>query len=234
MRIVTIEGRGPNALGTATLERLISDLDAAGGSPVLLRGAGKAFSAGLDLREVASLDGARMATFLRLLERAMSAIYLYPGPTAAAVNGHAIAGGCVLALACDVRIGIDAAQVKFGLNEVALGLRFPPRVLAIVRSRIPRERETEVLLGAALYSPHEALRMGMLDEVSADPVARAQERLEAIASHPAGAYAQAKGDIRGRVEADLASDAALDAWLEESVGGWTSPDLHARIAGLLR
>jgi enoyl-CoA hydratase/carnithine racemase len=234
MRVIAIEGRGPNALGTATLERLLADLDAAGGGPVLLRGAGNAFSAGLDLREVASLDASRMATFLRLLERAMSAVYLYPGPTVAAVNGHAIAGGCVLALACDVRVGAEATQAKFGLNEVALGLRFPPRVLAIVRARIPRERESEVLLGASLYSPHEALRMGMLDEVAADPIARAGERLAAIASHPAGAYAQTKRDTRGSVEADLASDAVLDAWLGESLAAWTSPELHARIAGLLR
>jgi enoyl-CoA hydratase/carnithine racemase len=150
------------------------------------------------------------------------------------VNGHAIAGGCVLALACDVRVGIDAAQAKIGLNEVALGLRFPPRVLAIVRARIPRERESELLLGATLYSPHEALRVGMLDEVSADPIARARERLAALASHPAVAYAKAKRDTRGSVAADLASDAVLDAWLEESLEGWTSPELHARIAGLLR
>lgn len=232
MKIVTLKGPGRNALGTPALQRLIDELGTADGEPVLLTGAPGAFSAGLDLKEVGSLDAKAMAAFLRLLEKCMTALYLYPGPTAAAVNGHAIAGGCVLTLCCDVRIIADDPSFKIGLNEVALGLRFPPRTLAIVRSRLPKRFETEVLLGSALLSPKDAFRVGMVDAIATDVVAVAAARLASLSEHPREAYAQTKRDLRG-TEEDLASDSALERWLERSVPIWTSHDARARIASVL-
>jgi enoyl-CoA hydratase/carnithine racemase len=135
---IRMESKARNALGTASMTRLVDEIAAAGGAPLLVRGAGGAFSAGLDLREVAGLDATQMADFLRLLERLFSALYLYPGPTVALIDGHAIAGGCVLALCCDVRVAAADPTIKIGLNEAALGVVFPPRTLAIVRARVPR------------------------------------------------------------------------------------------------
>ena len=68
---------------------------------VLLRGEGKALSAGLDLKEVAALDEGSIDGFLDLLDRAFLAAFRYPRPLAVAVTGHAIAGGLVLALCAD-------------------------------------------------------------------------------------------------------------------------------------
>lgn len=233
MRVVTLAGPGRNALGSATMQRLLGELKAAAGEPVLLTGGPGAFSAGLDLREVASLDAPRMALFLRLLEDTMTALYLYPGPTAAAVNGHAIAGGCVLTLCCDVRVASDDPKIKIGLNEVALGLRFPPRVLAIVRARLSRRHQTEVLLGAGLFAPNDALRLGIVDELTSDDVETvARARLEVLASHPPEGYARTKHDLRGSAD-DLATERELAAWLERSTPIWTSPDLRARLAARL-
>jgi enoyl-CoA hydratase/carnithine racemase len=232
MRTITLEGRGRNALGTAIMERLLAELRDAAGAPILITGAPGAFSAGLDLKEVGALEGEAMSTFLRLLERTMSALYLYPGPTAAAVNGHAIAGGCVITLCCDVRVAADDPSIKIGLNETALGLRFPPRTLALCRARLDKRDETEVLLGAALYSPHDALRVGIVDSVSSDPLSVARARLEALAAHPRAIYAQNKRDLRGTEQA-LATDDALDRWLVESTALWTAPELRARIAKVL-
>jgi enoyl-CoA hydratase len=235
VKTITLDGRGKNALGTAAMNRLLDELRAAGDAPVLLTGApgSGAFSAGLDLKEVASLDEPRMAEFLRLLERCMTAVYLYPGPTAAAVNGHAIAGGCVLTLACDVRVMIDDAASKIGLNEVALGLRFPPRTLALVRARLPRPAESDVLLGAQLFTARDALKRGLVDELAADPVATARARLDVLAAHPRIAYVKTKRDLRG-AEQDLCSDAELARWLGESIPMWTSPELRARVMALLK
>src|SRR4051812_20766858 len=98
---ITMSGPGKNALGTTMMIFLQEKLREAGGAPVLLTGAGDAFSAGLNLKEVASLDAAGMETFLRRLEALIEALYVYPGPVVALVNGHAIAGGCVLTLCCD-------------------------------------------------------------------------------------------------------------------------------------
>ena len=150
MREIRMDGPGKNSLGTTMLTFLLAELHAAGGEPVLVTGAGDAFSAGLDLNEVLALEGDGMLEFLRLLERAMVALYLYPGPTVALVNGHAIAGGCVITLACDHRVALEHPKIKIGLNEVALGMRFPPRILAMAKERIPRESHTAVLLGAGV------------------------------------------------------------------------------------
>src|SRR5260370_27283898 len=117
MREIVVRGPGKNALGTEMMGFLLAQLDAAAGKPILLTGEGDAFAAGLNLKEVARLDEAGMARFLEMLERVMCALYLYPGPTVALVNGHAIAGGCVLALCCDRRIACDEPRLKMGLNE---------------------------------------------------------------------------------------------------------------------
>src|ERR1700733_478280 len=157
---IAMTGPAKNALGTEMMTWLLGRLAGANGEPVLLTGSGDAFSAGLNLKEVAGLDLEGMATYLRLLERCMSALYQYPGPTVALVNGHAIAGGCVLTLACDVRVAKDDARAPTRLNEVALGVRFPPRVMRIVRDRVPTACHVPVILGAQLFPPDAALAHG--------------------------------------------------------------------------
>ena len=105
MRELTLESPGKNALSTAVMEALRARLEEAGGEPLLLTGAGDVFSAGLDLKEVAAIAGVEDARrLIGALERLVEALFLYPGPTVALVNGHAIAGGCVLALCCDRRV----------------------------------------------------------------------------------------------------------------------------------
>jgi enoyl-CoA hydratase len=230
---ITMNGPAKNALGTEMLTWLPAQLAAAKGEAVLLTGAGDAFSAGLNLREIAELDGEGMAAFLRLLERCMSALYLYPGPTVALVNGHAIAGGCVLTLACDYRVATSEPRTRIGLNEVALGVRFPPRVLRIVRDRVPAASHVPVILGAELFAPERALAHGLVDEISADAGAVARARLAAFAKHPADGYAATKRALRGAVDADLASDDVESRWLRESVPIWTGDDVKQRVRKVL-
>lgn len=227
---IAIEGPGKNALGTPVMEVLLAKLGAAGGKPVLLRGAGDAFSAGLNLKEVASLDAPGLERFLRLLERLVSALYAYPGPTVACVNGHAIAGGCVLALACDHRVAKADPAVRIGLNEVALGLRFPPAVLRLARERLAGSHASEVLLGAGLHAPDEARRLGLVDEVAADPDAVARKRLEALAAHPAADYAACKVALRG---APLIEQPGYDAALKAALPAWGSDEVKARMLAAL-
>src|SRR5262245_45372855 len=117
---IRLDRPGKNALDTQAMAWILDQLRAAAGEPVLFTGAGDAFSAGLNLKEVARLDERGLFDFLRLLERTMTALYLYEGPTVALVNGHAIAGGCVLTVCCDYRVAAAAPGIKIGLNEVAL------------------------------------------------------------------------------------------------------------------
>jgi enoyl-CoA hydratase len=112
----------------------------------------------------------------------------------AAVGGHAIAGGCILAAACDWRVATTEPRARIGVNEVALGLRFPPSILEVLRYRVPR-LETAVL-GSALHSPTEALALGLVDELAPDVMPRARTVLATLSAFPREAYAAAKQDLR--------------------------------------
>ena len=229
---ITIEGPGKNSLGTKRMESLLHQIEAAGRAPILLTGAGDAFSAGLDLKEVYAADLPQMKGFLRLLTALVVRLYTHEGPTVAAVNGHAIAGGCLLAVLCDLRIGTTNPRARIGLNEVALGLRFPPRVLALTRSRFSPEHEAEILLGAGLHSPQEALRLGMLDRLDDDPLQAARAAITTLASHPPDAYADAKLALHRGVNQVSAEDHAR--FQAEVIPVWAGAELKQRIAQRLK
>jgi enoyl-CoA hydratase/carnithine racemase len=220
-----------NALSTAVLEDLGRRLSSAGSEPILLTGAGDVFSAGLDLKEVAQLDAARARRLLAALESLVERLFLHPGPTVALVNGHAIAGGCVLALCCDHRVMTADPRARIGLNEVAAGLVFPPRTLAMVRARLPAPVLERVVLGAQLLAPDTALAAALVDEVAADARAVAVARLEALARHPREAYARAKGALRA--PAMRVTEAEQRAFEEEILPRWSSPETRALVARLL-
>lgn len=225
---ILLEGPGKNALGTALLTHLSEALTAAGDAPILLTGAGDAFSAGLDLREVASLQTDAMERFLRLLVSVVEQLFRYPGPTVAAVNGHAIAGGCILAAVCDHRIATTDTRTRIGINEVALGLRFPPGLLGLLRYRVPR-LETAVL-GSELHAPQGALALGLIDELADDVLSAARARLAVLAAHPARAYAESKHDLRRMVTSDPEDE---QRFLREVLPIWTGDELRARITSFL-
>ena len=227
---ITMAGPAKNALGTEMMEWLLGRIRDAAGRPVLLTGTADSFSAGLNLVEVAGLDDRGMEAFLRLLERLMSTLFSYPAPVVGLINGHAIAGGCILTLCCDHRVAGRTSAARIGLNELALGLRFPPRIMAIVRNRVPRQHIERVVLGAELFDPPAALGLGMLDEIAEDPRAAAERELSLRASHDPEAYAAGKAALRG--DAFTGTDDASFFTLE-GFTSWTSPALRERIAAVL-
>jgi Delta3-Delta2-enoyl-CoA isomerase len=220
-----------NATSTAALEALARDLAAAGSAPILLSGAGNVFSAGLDLEEVASLDAAGARRLLDALEGIVEALFQHPAPTVALVNGHAIAGGCVLALCCDHRVAAADPRARIGLNEVAAGLAFPPKTLAMIRARLGGPRAEAVILGARLYDPAGAREAGLVDEVADDARAVALARLEALSRHPREAYARAKKALRGGALALAEGDRR--AFEEEILPRWCSEETRAAARRLL-
>src|SRR5213593_2100875 len=131
------------------------------------------------------------------------------------VNGHAIAGGLVLALACDYRLGVDG-DYRIGLNEVAIGASYPKVAFEIVRLRLAHARASELLLGAALYPASQALRLGVVDELlPPDFAATVLRRAARLGSFPREAYAHTKaalvGEAVARVEAETPEEAARGA-----------------------
>lgn len=223
---------GRNALSSDHMRRLLAALRDAAGRPLLLAGAEGAFSAGLNLREVAALDRPAMTRFLRLLDELTETLYAYPGPTVACVDGHAIAGGCVLALCCDWRVAADRPELRIGLNEVALGLEFPPLIMNLVRDRVPRRHLERVVLEAGLHDPRTARDLGLVDEVAADPLPVAEAALARLAGVPRATYTATKQTLRGGV---LALDDARRRYFEDViVPAWCAAETRERITARLR
>ena len=168
---------------------------------------------------------------LRLLDEVVQRIYEHPAPTVACVNGHAIAGGCVLVQCCDFRVATDHPKTRVGLNEVALGACFPPGLLNMLRHRLPSERLDEILLGARLYDVHGALERGMLDAVAEDAEGAAAAWLEKATAHPPEAYALTKAVLRGGVAAASAEDERR--FVEDELPIWTSDAVKQRVLAVL-
>src|SRR5437867_1496152 len=229
---LTIAGSGKNALGSSVMEDLLQRLRSAGDRPLLLAGAGDAFSAGLNLKEVATLDPPGMERFLLLLDDLVDALFGYPGPMVACVNGHAIAGGCILVLCCDLRVAADDPALRIGLNEVPLGLEFPPKLLALVQRRVPRRSLERVALEGALHDPRSALQLGLVDEVASDAHAAARAALVRLATSPRAEYVATKQALRRGV-LDL-SEEQRRYFREHIVPAWCAPAVKARISAALK
>jgi enoyl-CoA hydratase len=231
MITLTMKAPGKNALSTELMTWIIERLEEARGEAVLLTGDGDAFSAGLNLKEVASLDREGMSRFLGTLERMVEALFHHAGPTVAWLNGHAIAGGCVVALACDHRLASGDPRTRIGLNEIPLGLRFPPKTWRLVRHRVPSHAIERVVLEGGLYAPDVALRLGLIDEiVSGEAAARAYA--ERIVAAPRQAYVAAKEALRRGV-LDVGPDEER-AFRDDVLPAWVTPELQARLAAVLK
>ena len=225
---ISLEAPGKNALSRALIDKTLAQVEAGKGEPLLLTGAGDAFCAGLNLKEIASFDARALRSYLEAFDRLVAALYGYPGPTAAALNGHAIAGGCVLALCCDERI-CTSGKARIGLNEVSLGARFPPVTMAMIRERLSPQHLDAVVLGAALFDGAEALRLGLVHALSADPVASARAALEHLAANAPHAYAAAKRDLRARTLQLVPTHGDWD----DIVAVWTSAETRRRMQAVL-
>lgn len=177
-----------NPLNTATIEGLIEGVQRALDDPavsvIVITGSGDAaFSAGGDLASgffddpvARHSERGRFADLLRLLWRGGK-------PTVARVNGHALAGGFGLAVACDITICVDDA--KLGVPEVRVGL-WPMMITAALLRAMPQKAALELMLTGRTITPDEALRLGALSRVVPRSVldAAVEETLAALRSAP--------------------------------------------------
>ncbi|MBP2329847.1 enoyl-CoA hydratase [Kibdelosporangium banguiense] len=156
---------GPvNALDLDILTELPGVLAAvADAKAVVVTGAGKCFSAGVDLKRIVEDGSDYIEKFIPALGAAALALFEHPKPTVAAVNGHALAGGCVLAAAADVAV---MSGGTIGLTELTAGVPFPIVPLEIMRHAVGPQVSTLVLTAKTL-KPEEAAAIGLVDEVVA-------------------------------------------------------------------
>ncbi len=156
-----------SALDLELLEALAVELGRIAEGParaLVVTGIGSIFSAGVDLFRVVDGGAEYIDRFLPALDLAIERLLTFPKPTVAAVNGHAIAGGCILALACDRQVAARGPG-RIGVPELLVGVPFPPLPLEIVRDAVPAARFAEVIYGGATYGPDEARELGLVGEV---------------------------------------------------------------------
>src|SRR4051794_27587744 len=130
-----------SALDVELLDALLRELDGAAeqARALLLTGTGSIFSAGVDLFRLTRDGSDYVRRFLPLLSRCLRALFAFPRPVVAAVNGHAIAGGCILALASDIRLMAEGGG-RIGVPELLVGVPFPAAALEIVRFAVPPDK----------------------------------------------------------------------------------------------
>lgn len=132
---------------------------------VILSGTGKFFSFGLDIPEFLSYTPAAFAAFLTKFTDLYTWLYLFPKPIVAALNGHTVAGGCMLALACDYRIMV-AGKAKISLNEIGFGSTVFAGSVEMLKGIVGSRNAELILLTGAMFSAPEAQRLGLIDAVA--------------------------------------------------------------------
>jgi enoyl-CoA hydratase/carnithine racemase len=192
----------------------------------------KFFSIGFDIPQLYDHSEADFKLFYDAFNQVCLDLYTLPKPTVAALTGHAIAGGCILALCCDYRL-IAAGRKLMGLNEVKLGVPVPYLVDCVLRNLVGVRHAREIVELGEFYRPEQSLRLGMVDEViaSADVLARAAQKAEQLGALPQRAYELIK---RNRVEEVAAQ--VLGQWEDkkrEFVSCWYSEVARERLRAVM-
>ncbi|CAM3204863.1 enoyl-CoA hydratase/isomerase family protein [Mycobacterium intermedium] len=196
--VVTLSAGRVNALDVEVLDELTDAIRQqawSGAGALVITGAGRVFSAGVELDRVVQGGSEYTDRLVPALSNAFEAVFGYPGPTVAAINGAAIAGGCVLACACDRRLITPDAQI--GAAEVRVGVPFPVAALEVMRYACGVSAD-EVLLGGRNYRGAEAVVRGLAHTVVADGLIEAAIAEAAdLGGIPADAYQHTKAQLRG-------------------------------------
>lgn len=209
-------------LGTATaLGETLARLEQDGGTrAIVITGQGPFFSAGLDLKVVPTYGPAEQRAMVMAINRLLGRFYGSPLPTVAALNGHALAGGLVVALACDYRLA-SRGSYRLGLTETKVAVPYPAAAMAVVQAELTPPVARRVVLLARHMTPEEALADGIVDELEAPEglLPRAFALAGELAALPRDAYARIKRQLRARtlerIEQVIATgtDPLLDGWL---------------------
>jgi enoyl-CoA hydratase len=189
-----------NAMDLDLCEGLYAQIEACRESPagaVVITGQGKMFSAGVDLPRLVAGGAPAMSAFLTAMNRTFEALFAFPKPLVAAVNGHAIAGGCVMSCCADYRI-MAREPGRIGIPELLVGVPFPVVPLEIVRFGIPPQYIQALIYRGLTLTADEALAHGVVDAV-ADPDRLLEDAIavaEGLAAVPVEAFTLTKRQLR--------------------------------------
>jgi enoyl-CoA hydratase len=220
--VMTLAHGKANTLDTEFCEALaarFNELHTADAKAVVITGQGKIFSAGVDLIRLSEGGAGYVRKFLPALNKLYDAAFFCRKPVVAAINGHAIAGGCVLACCADRRIMANDGG-RIGVTELLVGVPFPALPFEIMRHATPPYFFSETILSGATFPAEAAAHRGWINE-AVEPallMERAMAAAQSLAALSPPAFAQTKMQIRQAVTERLtqsgeATDkAATDIW----------------------
>lgn len=228
--------RGANALNTTLIAELadhLSELQRCGAPGLVLASTHPGvFCPGLDLK---ALDGGSRALVRDLIGSFNSILRLlvaYPGPTVAAVAGHAVAGGCLLALACDRRV-MARAGARMGLSEINLGLPVPAGAVAMMLALYQTRAVEQLVLEGDGLGGERAMEVGLVEQLAdgAGVEAEAIRLAGQLASRPRPALVTAKEYLRhGLIETMIRRD---EEETERFLDHWFLPETQDRLAAVI-
>jgi enoyl-CoA hydratase len=197
--LVRVDRPPANAMNLELLEELVTALEGLAAdepSSVVIAGRTGFFSAGVDLKEVPGYGVDEHRRMVSSINRMVLATYGLSCPVIAAVTGHAIAGGLVLALCADLRIA--SLEGRYGLTEIKVGVPFPQAAIGVVRAELPTHAARGLALGNQLIDGAEAVRLGLFDEALAPDAVlpRATQLASETAAFPPDIYAATKRELR--------------------------------------
>jgi enoyl-CoA hydratase/carnithine racemase len=231
--IIKLQRRVTNPLDRQLVGQLSTMIHRVGGDPavrgVVLGSANdKFFSIGFDIPQLFELSRPQFTAYYQAFNRVCLDLSAMPKPTVAAITGHAIAGGCILALCCDYRMIADGRKLM-GLNEVKLGVPVPYVADCILRDLVGGRHARQIVESGDFYGPEESLSLGLVDQVCpADQVlSRAVDRASLLGSSPPEAFAMIKRNRVERLEAEILARLADKEQL--FVERWYSEETRARL-----
>ncbi len=210
------------------ISRTFEELAASDVGAVVITGTGGIFSAGVDLKRLASGGVEYIRDFVPALNDAFAKMFFFPRPLVAACNGHAIAGGAVMLCSADVRY-VARGKARIGVPELLVGVPFPLIALEITRFAVRPDRAQEVVYTGQTYDVEAAVELGFCEaSFEADElVERARARAQELAAIPTESFRFTKEAMRADVESLLSLRAeAMDA---EVTRLWCSDEVREAV-----
>jgi enoyl-CoA hydratase len=209
------------------LVRELQDIAVSDAQALVVTGSGSTFSAGVDLFRVLHGGADYLHHFLPAMESFFQTLLTFRKPAIAAINGHAIAGGCIIAAACDYRLMAEGSA-RIGVPELAVGVPFPTLPFEIVRARVSPQQFRDLVFTGRTVPPPEALALGLIDEIAPLDVlmARAQHAAERLAAIPPITFALTKRTFTDPLLERVRGAASLNA---DVLAAWESAAVQARM-----
>ena len=172
-----------NAINEAVVEEMMGHFQEFSADPavkaVILTGQGKFFTFGFDIPEFLGYGREDFIRYLTKFTDLYTFLFLFPKPLVAALNGHTIAGGCMISLSCDWRIMVSGKS-RISLNEINFGASLFAGSVEMMRFHLGSRNGEKTILSGRMYSPEEAVGLGLVDQVVSEADLEESGKIKAL------------------------------------------------------